>query len=320
MVHPVRLVATAGTEDGRGHVNRVLALAEALAELDVAAELQLLRGSLSPGENDRAAAARLTLLSDPGAQPDGVVVVDLPETGHVRDGIPAERLVVFDDRNLFAGRAAIVIQPSQEQWTGPGEADRVLAGPAFVPIAASYRRLRSEGDPPRPAGEPLRVVACFGGSDPARVGARLAPALRPGSHWRAEIVLGASYVGPTADWPVAVVRDPPDLPDRLAAAELVLLGAGTMKFEAACLGRAAILVAVADDQLVVGPTFAGTGAAIYLGDGRTIPAGRVRAAIEELLADRERRTALGRRAAEVVDGRGAERLAEAIARIAVADP
>jgi spore coat polysaccharide biosynthesis predicted glycosyltransferase SpsG len=164
---------------------------------------------------------------------------------------------------------------------------------------------------------------CFGGSDPARVTERLAPALvaraarathdgaDSAAAWSVEVIVGAGYGGGD---PVdlALVRDPADLAERLAAADLVVIGAGTMKFEAACLGRPALLVAVADDQLRVGPAFAATGAADWLGDGRTLDPDRLADAVAELIGEPGRRAEMGRRGGEVVDGRGAERLALAI--------
>ena len=290
-------------------------MAEALVALGRSVELQLVRGSLSRVEADRAASARLAVLAAAAPTMQGaVVVVDLPDPNeHL--GINPGELVVFDDGDRFGGRAAIVVQPSQETWSGPGHADIVLAGAAFAPIAAAFRRLRTAGMAGRDPGEESLVVASFGGSDPGHVGERLLPALESGPGWRTELIVGATYEGMTDGWPVAVVHDPGDLAEHLAAADLLVLGAGTMKFEAACLGRPAILVAVADDQLAVGPSYAELGAAIYLGDGRTVELRRVRAAIEDLLRNPERREALGRRAAEIVDGRGAERIAGAIARL-----
>ena len=91
-----------------------------------------------------------------------------------------------------------------------------------------------------------------------------------------------------------------------------MIGAGTMKLEVACLGRPAILLAVADDQLASGPAFASTGAAAYLGDGRTIEPEQVRFAVRELIEDGPRRAAMALAGARVVDGQGAERIAAAI--------
>jgi spore coat polysaccharide biosynthesis predicted glycosyltransferase SpsG len=114
-----------------------------------------------------------------------------------------------------------------------------------------------------------------------------------------------------------VIRDPHDLPRRLAAADVAVLSAGTMKFEAACLGVPMVLVAAADDQLAVGPEFAGTGAALWAGDGRTLDPAVVRDLVAGLLADPVARADLRERAQSVVDGHGADRLSEAIIELAI---
>ena len=93
---------------------------------------------------------------------------------------------------------------------------------------------------------------------------------------------------------------------------MAVLGAGTMKFEAACLGRPMVLLAAAEDQLPVGEEFGSTGAARWLGDGRLVDPGTFRTEVEGLLADPTALAALGARARAMVDGRGAERIADVV--------
>ena len=197
----------------------------------------------------------------------------------------------------------------------PGSAGTVLAGYDYVPISAAVRRRRAAALDSAVPAVGRRVVVCFGGADPGDVTGRLVGALA-GLDADVEVIVGPSYRGSTDGWPVTAVRDPEDLVERLATADVVVLGAGTMKFDAACLGRPSILLAVADDQLPVGPAFAATGAARYLGDGRTIEPAAVARAVGELLLDQAARAALGSRAAEVVDGMGAERIAAVLERLA----
>ncbi len=309
----IRLVATAGPLDGRGHLGRALSLAEALAERGTAAELQLQAGSMSANEARRAADASLAVVPAGAAVPPmAAVVVDLADLT-AAPAVEPDRLLVIDDRDTFAGRAAVVVQASQPHWNGPGRADTVLAGYDYVPIAAAVRRRRTELDTARDGRR--RVVVCFGGSDPSDVTGRLVGSLAE-LDADVEVIVGPSYRGFTDDWPIVAVRDPVDLVERLATADLIVLGAGTMKFDVACLGRAAVLLVVADDQVPVGPAFAATGAARFLGDGRTIESAVVVSAVEELLADPAARAALGRRAAEVVDGLGGERIATVLERLA----
>lgn len=299
---------------------RTLALAEAASAAGARVELELLEGSLTESEAGRAAVIGVAVLSGHAPVPTATpVIVDVPVPSRVARRFARDRLVVFDDRNGFDGHAAIVVQPSLPSWTGPGIAGAVLAGYAYVPIGAGYRVLR---DAPRSEPTPgstdrrCRVLVCFGGSDPNRVTERMAAMVATDPRWEAEIIVGSDYAGSVADWPLGPVRDPSDLVTRMARADLLVIGAGTIKFEAACLGRPAILLAVADDQLAVGPPFAATGAACFLGDGRTIDPGDVRGAVAELVADPERCSTMSRVGFALIDGRGAERVVDAARRVA----
>jgi UDP-N-acetylglucosamine:LPS N-acetylglucosamine transferase len=274
--------------------------------------VEVVEGSLTDREAERASLVGGAMVpSGAPTTPGTAVVIDSPDPDPIAERFDADRLAVFDDTETFRGRAALIVQPSLPTWSGPAQAAAVLAGFEFVPVSAEVRRLRkaalSRDDAARP-----RLLVCFGGSDPERVTERLAPALVGSVDAELDIVIGASYTGPTDGWPVPPDRDPADLVERLATADLALLGAGTMKFEAACLGRPMVLVAVADDQLPVGPSFAATGAARYLGDGRTIDPDAVARAVTELLADLSAMRSLAATAANIVDGMGGDRVAAAI--------
>jgi UDP-2,4-diacetamido-2,4,6-trideoxy-beta-L-altropyranose hydrolase len=316
----VHLVTSAAPADGRGHLSRSLTMAEALRGADADVTLELLAGAPTAGEWARLDAIGVRVDHAPD---DATVLVDLPDPNGVADRWPAERVAVFDDREWLRGSAALVIQPSLGRWSGSANADRVLEGYDYAPVRSTLRRLAAEPPPaaPRPArGGPGDVVVCFGGSDPADVSARLAPAIAAGGSWPTTVIVGPGYVGsleaasgdPARNRGFSVHRDPHDLDTRLATAALVVCGGGTMKFEAAVLGRPMVLVAVSEDQLPVAPAFAATGAARYLGDGRTIEPRSVAAAVGELMGDSGRRAELGQRARTVIDGRGAERVAEAV--------
>ena len=311
----VHLVTTAGPEDGGGHLSRSIAMAEALSGGGARTSLEILRGT--PSLIQLARLRELGVAIGPPGD-DDIVLVDVPDPNEVADRWPRRRLAVFDDRELLRGAAAIVIQPSLGRWGGSADAGRVLEGHAFAPIRATIRRLAAER--PAEATSP-GVVACFGGSDPSDVSARLLAAIEAAGSWPTIAIVGPGYRGRLAESRddlegSRVVRDPADLDRLLANATVVVAGAGTLKFELALLGRPAILLAVADDQLPVGPSFAATGAAQYLGDGRTIDPATVSEAVATLVADEPGRAAMASRGREVVDGRGAERIAAAVLELA----
>ncbi len=226
-------------------------------------------------------------------------------------------LVVFDDRELLRGPVNTVVQPSLPDWHGRAKAGRVLAGYSWAPVSSAWRVVReaSKADLGKSGEARWSVLVCFGGSDPAGVTARLAPEIAADDRWSTTVVLGHDQ----REFQVKgalTVRDPRDLPSLVAQADIVVIGAGTMKFEVACVGRPALLVAAARDQLTVGPPFAATGAAVWLGDGLTIEPEAVRDAVAVSLGDVMARIEMGRKARELVDGMGAERLTSAVLEIA----
>lgn len=315
----IRLIATCGSAEGRGHVGRALAIADALVARGAAPELVLLRGALGDDESGRAASIGLAVVDTAPDDAIDAFILDVPDVAEQAAALPAERLLVIDDRDALASPAAVVVQPSQATWRGHAAVGRVLEGYRYAAVGPAYRHHRDATERPATARRGrLDVLVCFGGSDPADVTGRLAPHLDGSDRWQATIILGAGARPSTDPWPGPVLRDPPDLADRMAATDVALLGAGTMKFEAACLARPALLVAAADDQLAVGPAWASTGAADYLGDGRTIDPMSVMAAIDALVADPARRTAMSTAGWDTVDGHAADRIAEAALAVAAA--
>ena len=311
----VRLITAAGPTVGHGHLARTLALAEARWPSEVVRELALVAGAPGDTESARAVAAGLRLVDHDAAPPAGsAIVIDVPDPDGVAIEADPERLVIFDDREAFTGEAAVVVQPSLPAWSGRATAARVLAGYAWAPIGAAWRAWIDRPATIR-AGRRPQVLVCFGGSDPHDVTGRIGPVIEADDRWRTTIVVGPDYHGRVA-MGAATVRDPDDFPRRVGEADLVVIGGGTMKFEVAALGRPAILLAASDDQIPVGPPFATTGAAVWLGDGRAIDPDGVRSAVARLLADDAARAAMSASGRRVVDGAGADRLAAEIAALA----
>jgi spore coat polysaccharide biosynthesis predicted glycosyltransferase SpsG len=317
------ILATAGRGEGRGHLARALALAEAAHEERVPCVIALLRGEPSAAERARAQAAGATFEGPEALRQDvpggdaAPLIVDLPDPNDAGQAVLA-RATVFDDRQLLASPAHVVVQPSLPSWSpAPGaQAGRTLVGYAFAPLGRSILRVAGERAP-RPRAAPAveralpRVLLCFGGSDPHDVTARLGVALAADPRWSLDLVVGPDYRGAAEARGLTLMREPPDLAGLLGAADLAVLGAGTMKFEAAALGTPAILVAITDDQLPVGPPFAATGAATWAGDGRLVDPARVVELLAALVLDPGRRAVMARRGREIVPGDGARRIVAA---------
>lgn len=191
-------------------------------------------------------------------------------------------------------------------------ADYGTTTPARLLIGPKYALIREEFFPHRKRARdfPDRALVTMGGSDPARIGPELA-ARTSELVARIEVTLLCGPSAPQAAVPgVAVVSDPPDVPARFAAADLAISAAGSTTWELLYLGVPSALVQVADNQRTIGPGVADAGAALFLG-----AAVEARLRLPEALAEltrSSRRAELSSAAMELVDGRGPERVLEAL--------
>lgn len=308
---PVLFRLAAGPRVGFGHLARCRAVAAALG---VAPRVSV-RGSAAT----RRAAERLGLSVVPGGlraldrlRP-AMVVVDDPSSaegrpwvdGARRRGIPVAALC---DGGVGHVAADLVIDGSVRASATTAD----LAGPRYAVVDPRVPLLRRA----RPRAGRRVCIAVGGGAHvfsqvPPLVAAlaRLAPDVRidvaPGFTARRRPALAAGrWIPPAA------------LASTLALADLAVVAGGLTAYEACALGVPAVAVAVVPSQQ---PTVRGLAKRRAVVDGGPLygadaPAriGRVAAA---LMGAPARRHQLARTARQLVDGRGAERIAAALRRL-----
>ena len=224
---------------------------------------------------------------------------------------------LYLDQNLGAGRPPDVPDGST-----------VLVGPDYALFrdlvldrrpAATVRAARGE--------RPPAVLAVFGGTDPYHAAETVVPLLlgtglamrvtaitpHPGAH----DVLAALPLGPGQTVHRLPLVD--DLPALVTRSDLVVSAAGTSVWELCCLGAAAALVCVTDNQELGYRRVVQRRLARGLGHLRDLAGpGPHREAAAGTLVELVRRTDLRRvlaaRGAALVDGRGRERVADALLR------
>jgi len=98
----------------------------------------------------------------------------------------------------------------------------------------------------------------------------------------------------------------------MAEADLAVSAAGTTALELAFLGVPSVLVSVASNQRPTAEALAERGASVDLGDRRGVGAEALRSTVLRLLASPETRRSMRSRGREILDGRGVERVAEAL--------
>lgn len=322
------VVCDVGPTAGVGHVMRCLALSEEFAArghrivflADVTtvpfAEQQLAAHGFEhhrrPGDVEGILTALAHLAAD-------VVVIDsyhLPLGLYLRAREQHRTLAMVDGDPQ--GRTADVVLDQNigaelDDWDY-GDTGVVLGGLDHALIRDAVLAHRPE-DPRRHEADPLRVFAFFGGTDAFGAGPRVARELvatgRPFDltvvstrAWPDDVQAGAGQA-------VRVIGATDDLASYVRAADVVVSAAGTSTWELLCLGAAVGLVCVADNQaLSYGRTVeAGLAAGVGTLADLATTAGP---ALDRLLDDGEWRAELRRRGHAAVDGRGRQRVADAV--------
>jgi spore coat polysaccharide biosynthesis predicted glycosyltransferase SpsG len=328
---PVVVRCDAGTRYGVGHVMRCVALAEEIASrghrvVFVAAldEVPWARGQvldrgfahLAPPSGDevdflRGLAPAYVVLDSyvlPASVPEGLRDAGIPVLALV-DGDPAERpadLVL--DQNIGA---------EDDAWDLPPGTVR-LAGLSYALMRDDIRATRPAAVPDREA-DPVGVLAFFGGTD--AYGAApvvVAAAAATGLPWSMTVVAADADLAascrqvPLADGQrLEVVPTLSTLADAVVAADVVLSAAGTSSWELLCLGAAAGLVCVADNQVVSYGRAVDAALVVGIGSLTALRTAGPVPGLGSLLADAGVRRGLRERGWARVDGRGRERVLDA---------
>jgi spore coat polysaccharide biosynthesis predicted glycosyltransferase SpsG len=194
-----------------------------------------------------------------------------------------------------------------------------LAGLDYALLREAVRQLRPLGAPVHTTTRTPKVVAFFGGTDAYRAAPQVAELLvRTGTNFEATIVAADESlrrdllaIVPGDGQRFEIIAPTDDLPKLLAGADLAVSASGTSTWELLCLGVAAALVWVVDNQITGYERTIAHGYAAGLGRLGHFTDASV-AVLRELLIFPGSRAALATRAWSAVDGRGVERVAGAL--------
>ena len=106
--------------------------------------------------------------------------------------------------------------------------------------------------------------------------------------------------------------DPPQSSTLFASCDIAIMAGGTSTFEAACCGLPMILISIADNQTRNSETWQQFGAAIYLGVFPGIATNLLTNNVLDLLRDADRRRSMADAGKTKIDGRGTQRIVEAL--------
>lgn len=226
------------------------------------------------------------------------------------------RVALFDDGkrlNYYDVDVVIDSAPGAEAlpYTG-AKGTRFLLGACYFPLRDEFRDAPVEEDD----GAAPAVVVTFGASDPDDVTATALGALRTLSGVRLIVVLGLGYLGRISEADMSeslsVVRNVKNMAKVLSGASIVLCGGGGTALEAAAMGKATAIIILSPDQRPVAECLGQNGAAQVVGDFNAVQDSDITGAVMSLVENQQRRctmSAVGRR---LIDGHGAERIADAL--------
>ncbi len=330
------LRADASTQIGTGHLMRCLALAQAWQDAGgkavfiTACHNEVLLERLSKEfdvhvlamqhpDNEDWASTRTILCT----HPDAWVILDgyhFDDTYQQRVKESGHSLLVIDDMaHLKHYYADIVLNQNlhAEQLHYPVAPDtRLLLGTHYVLLRREFPLWKGwKRETPEVA---QRVLVTMGGSDPDNVTLKAIRALQETevAGLEATVVIGASNLHTEAleaaarhsSIPIHLTRNPQNMPDLMAWADVAISAGGSTVWELAFMGVPSIILSLADNQRPMAKALDTTGAALNLGRHAAVTSTDIRRALAQLLRAREKRSKMASLGQQLVDGRGVQRI------------
>lgn len=199
-------------------------------------------------------------------------------------------------------------------WVSP--AIRLLLGPRFALLRPGFAR--APDLPPRTHGPGRSLLVCFGGGAPGRIVESVvgAAALRP--DWSLTVIAPAAQhaalkalVAPGQALRLLEFSD--DMPRLMLEADLAIGAGGGTLWERFCLGLPGLVFGLADNQVPGLSSLLAVGLVGGHADVRLLEDGEVRCLVLAALDDPVALQLMADRAAHLVDGHGARRVAVALA-------
>jgi UDP-2,4-diacetamido-2,4,6-trideoxy-beta-L-altropyranose hydrolase len=197
---------------------------------------------------------------------------------------------------------------------------QVLFGSPYVLLRREFlTQPRREGPAPEAA---RRVLVTLGGADPDNVTLKVIEALHDSRivGLEARIIVGPSNprfseleaAASSSGGAIRVLQNVTNMPELMAWCDMAVTAGGSTVWELAYMAVPSMILIVADNQASFSHALAQAGAALLLGESRSVGRETLAREIAALAADRPLRESLSGNLAALVDGRGAERVCKAM--------
>jgi len=206
----------------------------------------------------------------------------------------------------------VLVVPVITRNTIAGWQAKMLQGLEYFPLDASY-----SNDPVGVGERPHEVLLSLGGSDPSKATLRLLPDV---AGFDSTVVIGPGFVHAdevksiAARFGIRHIDTPNGLQELLRTHRIVVTAGGNTLIEAAASGTPALVAWEDPHERDQGEAFERLGAAMVLGQGNLLDPTLLNQRARALLDDPALLTAMMTAGRRAVDGRGADRIVEAVLR------
>jgi UDP-2,4-diacetamido-2,4,6-trideoxy-beta-L-altropyranose hydrolase len=240
--------------------------------------------------------------------------------------VHARKIMVIDDLANRKHDADLLLDQNLQTYSG--RYDNLLPATCVQLLGPKFALLRSEFTyernrlPPR-NGNIRRILIFMGGGDVRNVTGKVLEAVSSLEIQGLGVDVVLTHGNPfyqelcalSAQIPNCTIHvQTAEMATLMANADLMVGGSGSASWERCCLGLPSILISIAENQREIGRTLADRHAAFYLGDDENVQAGLLRSLIARLTSHPGLLRAIGKRASNLVDGRGVDRVAAALLR------
>ncbi len=170
--------------------------------------------------------------------------------------------------------------------------------------------------------QPKRLLITMGGSDPMNLSdTAIQAAIATGIDWEITVVLGPAYkqelsaAKKAKDARLRIVKNLPVLAPVMLDADLAIASGGLTLFELAATGTPALILCQEPEQIINAEGFAEKGTCRTLGWGDKVSVEEISAAVKDLANDLAVRQKMSETGRSLVDGRGAERVADILGKL-----
>jgi UDP-2,4-diacetamido-2,4,6-trideoxy-beta-L-altropyranose hydrolase len=322
--HVMRCLALA--QGARRHGHRVvLATREGSGAIEAKMQAEGVEVRHVGGERDEAEQQAGRIAREVGAE--WAVVDQKPASAGQVAALHAAgcKVLLIDDVGDANGcKADLVLNQNlyakSDMYAGCDGATRLLVGPSYVLLRREFLEWSDWRRQFPPQGR--RVLVTLGGADPDNRTERVLDALEvvDVSPLEVTVVIGSSCRHAAAiearaaasRLPVRVVRDAARMSELMAWADVAVSAAGTTVWELAFMGLPSVVGAVAADQRALSAHLGEIRLFDVVGDLGEVPIEALGATLRALLVDGDKRATQSTIAQALVDGRGCDRVVDAM--------